>query len=63
MNERLTRLEELYANQTQTIEQMSQEMFAQQQELAGLKRQLKILAEKIEQAESEIGGNERPPHY
>lgn len=63
MNERLTRLEELYANQTQTIEQMSQEMFAQQQEITSLKHQLKILAEKIEASGGEIGGDERPPHY
>jgi len=63
MHDRLTRLEELYANQTQTIEQMSQEMFAQQQEITSLKRQLKILAEKVEASEGEIGGNERPPHY
>jgi uncharacterized coiled-coil protein SlyX len=63
MDERLTRLEELYANQTLTLEQMSQEMFAQQQEIISLQRQLKILAEKMEASGAEIGGNERPPHY
>ena len=63
MNERLTRLEELFSNQTHTIEQMSREMFEQQREIASLKRQLAELRERMEDAGSEIGGNERPPHY
>lgn len=63
MNDRLTRLEELFSNQAHTIEQMSREMFEQQREISSLKRQVAELKDRLEQAGSEIGGNERPPHY
>ena len=63
MNTRLTRLEELYANQTHTIEQMSLEMFQQQREIAALKQQVEELKEKLENSAPELGGHERPPHY
>lgn len=63
MEERLTRLEELYSNQTHTIEEMSREMFQQQREIAALKQQVDELRTKLENPENEIGGHERPPHY
>ncbi|QHI68756.1 SlyX family protein [Tichowtungia aerotolerans] len=63
MEDRLTRLEELYSNQTHTIEQMSLEMFQQQREIAALKQQIEALEEKLENSGTEIGGHERPPHY
>lgn len=65
MDERLTKLEILYSDQSKTIEEMSGEMFQQQKEIAQLKQQLEELKERVEDASAgnEIGGNERPPHY
>jgi uncharacterized coiled-coil protein SlyX len=63
MEDRLTRLEELFSNQTHTIEQMSLEMFQQQKEITALKQQIEELKQKLENPGNEIGGNERPPHY
>lgn len=65
MEARLTKLEELFSNQTHTIEQMSLEMFQQQKEISALKQQVTELKEQLEDAAAarEIGGNERPPHY
>ena len=65
MEDRLTKLEELYSVQTHTIGQMSTEMFQQQQEITVLKLQLKALEDQLESmdAAGEIGGQERPPHY
>ena len=60
---RLTKLEMLYSDQCQTIEEMSGEMFQQQKEITQLKCQFEELKEQMEAATSEIGGNERPPHY
>ena len=63
MEDRLTKLEELFSNQTHAIEQMSLEMFQQQKEIAALKKQLGELGEKLDNSGNEIGGQERPPHY
>jgi uncharacterized coiled-coil protein SlyX len=63
MDDRLTKLEILYSDQSRTIEEMSSEMFQQQKEIAALKRQLVELQAKLENPENEIGGHERPPHY
>ncbi|HKL21148.1 MAG TPA: SlyX family protein [Tichowtungia sp.] len=63
MEKRLTQLEELFSNQTHTIDQMSLEMFQQQKEIAALKQQIEELTEKLESTGNEIGENERPPHY
>ena len=63
MQDRLTRLEELYSAQTHTLEQMSSEMFQQQKEIAALKQQLEALKEKLNNPEDEIDEHERPPHY
>lgn len=65
MDDRLTRLEELFSNQTHAMEQMSLEMFQQQKEISQLRQQLDVLKEKLEDASSgnDIAGHERPPHY
>lgn len=65
MDDRLTKLEELFSNQIQTIEQMSLEMFQQQKEISALKQQIEELKEKLEDvsAGNDIAGHERPPHY
>jgi uncharacterized coiled-coil protein SlyX len=65
MDDRLTRLEILFSEQGRTLEELSAEMYQQQQEIIRLKLQLKKLEEKLA-AVSEpntIGGHERPPHY
>jgi uncharacterized coiled-coil protein SlyX len=65
MDDRLTRLEELFSNQTHAIEQMSLEMFQQQKEISQLKQHLEVLKEKLEGVSdgNDIAGSERPPHY
>jgi len=63
MEDRLTKLEILYSDQSKTIEDMSAEMFQQQKELTRLKLQIEELKEQMEASVNEIGGNERPPHY
>lgn len=65
MEARLTKLEELFSNQTHTIEQMSLELFQQQKEINALKQQLEVLTEKLQDvsAGGDIAGSERPPHY
>ena len=63
MEERLTKLEILYSNQSQMLEEMSAEMFQQQQEIVALKQHIEELKEKIDNSDSEISGQERPPHY
>ncbi len=65
MEDRMTKMEELYSIQTHTIEEMSSEMYQQQQDIARLRLQIKKLEEKIEELSSpgEFGGHERPPHY
>jgi len=63
MDERLTKLEILYSDQSKTVEDMSAEMFQQQKEISALKQQVEELKERIDSSGGEIGGNERPPHY
>jgi len=63
MEDRLTKLEMIYSDQSQTIEEMSGEMFQQQKEITQLKFQIEELKEQMEASTNEIGGNERPPHY
>jgi uncharacterized coiled-coil protein SlyX len=63
MEDRLTKLEELYSNQTHAVEQMSLEMFNQQTEIAALKQQIEELKDRMDSSANDIGGHERPPHY
>jgi SlyX protein len=63
MEDRLTKLEMLSSEQSQTIEEMSGEMFQQQKEITQLRLQIEELKEQMEASANEIGGNERPPHY
>ncbi|MBC8206684.1 MAG: SlyX family protein [Kiritimatiellales bacterium] len=63
MEDRLTKLEMLYSDQSKTIEEMSGEMFQQQREITSLKQQIEELKEQMEASSNEIGGHERPPHY
>lgn len=63
MEDRLTKLEILYSDQSKIVEEMSGEMFQQQKEITQLKRQIGELKEKLESSSGEIAGHERPPHY
>ena len=65
MQNRLTKLESLFALQDQTIAELNHELFRQQQEISRLKQHVAVLAEKLSSFESpeEIAGNEKPPHY
>jgi len=65
MQERVTKLETLFALQDQTLTELHQELFKQQQEITHLKQQILLLSEKLALLEpsEEIAGNEKPPHY
>ena len=63
MEERITKLEMLFSNQSKVIEEMSEEMFKQQKEIVELKQQIVELKEQLDASSNEIGGQERPPHY
>jgi len=65
MENRLNKLEMLYSDQSRTIEDLSAEMFQQQQEIKRLTARIELLEEKLA-AVSEpnaISGHDRPPHY
>jgi SlyX protein len=69
MNEsRLTDLESTLAFQERTIQDLSDVICRQQQDIDGLAKQVKMLVEKMEQAEApdDNGGEDEstvPPHY
>jgi len=65
MDERLNRLEVLFSEQGRTLEDLSAEMFQQQQEIKRLTARIKRLEEKLSEASAPntIRGHERPPHY
>lgn len=63
MEDRLTKLEMLYSEQNQILDEMSAEMFQQQKEISALKQQVEELKEHLDSLSGEIGGQERPPHY
>lgn len=65
MEERIIQLETLSVLQDETIKNLSQEVFRQQQDIARLCRGLVTLEEKLAklQEADQIGGNEKPPHY
>jgi len=65
VEKRIIKLETLSAIQDETLRELNEELFRQQQDLARLQRRI----EAIEQKMAELGdpepvaGNERPPHY
>lgn len=63
---RLEALESRVAHQDQTIQDLSQELFAQQRQLEQLQRQTRLLAQRLEEARhgvADAATDERPPHY
>jgi len=65
MDDRLTKLEMLFSEQGKMLEDLSAELFRQQQDATRLKLQIKQLEEKLAAVSepNNLGGDERPPHY
>jgi uncharacterized coiled-coil protein SlyX len=65
MDERLTNLEILFSEQGRLLEELSSEMFQQQQEIKRLTARVALLEEKLTAVSesNDIGGHDRPPHY
>ncbi|MFA6172326.1 MAG: SlyX family protein [Kiritimatiellales bacterium] len=65
MENRLNKMEMLYLDQSRMLEDLSAEMFQQQQEARRLTARIKLLEEKLAAVSesNHIGGHERPPHY
>lgn len=69
MEKQMIELQEMLAHQQFALDKMSEELFAQQKEVAELKRQLKRLGEQVDQAQPDDGGAGQggyeppPPHY
>ncbi|CAL75749.1 conserved hypothetical protein, homolog to slyX [Bradyrhizobium sp. ORS 278] len=63
--ERIDRLEMRLTFQDDTIETLNQTITAQWREIDALKRQIALLVERLEEAQSNTEGprNEPPPHY
>jgi uncharacterized coiled-coil protein SlyX len=65
MEDRLTKLEILYSEQSRMLEDLSAELYQQQKEVRLLTRRLELAEEKLAALEEPNGirGSERPPHY
>ncbi|CCE03418.1 SlyX family protein [Bradyrhizobium sp. STM 3809] len=65
LTERIDRLEMRLTFQDDTIETLNQTITAQWREIDALKRQIALLVERLEDAQSNAEGprNEPPPHY
>ena len=65
MENRLNKMEMLYLDQSRMLEDLSAELFQQQQETRRLTARIKLLEEKLAAVSESntIGGHERPPHY
>ena len=61
----MIQLETLSAMQDETIRQLNEELFRQQQDMAKLRARIERLEKKIAELDDPepIAGNERPPHY
>ena len=65
MQERIIKLESIAAMQDETLSRLSAELFRQQQDISGLKRQIETLKQRLAEVGDPggIAGNEKPPHY
>lgn len=61
---RLIDLETKIAYQDKTIEDLSDVIYKQQQQITGLEKALELLKKQINSiGDNEIRGHEKPPHY
>ena len=65
MKERLNQLESVVALQDNTIHQLHDEMFRQQQDISRLLRRVEALESRIGELDASEGvaGDEKPPHW
>jgi SlyX protein len=63
LSERIDVLETRLTFQDETIETLNQTITAQWQQIDALTRQVAALNERLQDAETQAPGNERPPHY
>jgi SlyX protein len=65
LSARIDALEERLTYQDESIEQLNQTITAQWKQIDALTRQLAVLSERLQQAETSAPApaNERPPHY
>ena len=65
MEQRLNQLESLTALQENTVAQLNEEVFRQQQDIMRLLRRIEALEKRLEEMEQpgEVAGNEKPPHW
>lgn len=67
MQERIDRLEEKLAFQDQSIQELTEAVYRQQQEIDALREHNTLLADRLEALKSAsdapTGGEELPPHY
>ena len=65
LSERIDALEARLMFQDDTIETLNQTIMMQWREIEALKRQIALLGERLEEAETNTDGptNEPPPHY
>lgn len=63
IEQRLIDLETKIVYQDKTIEDLSDVLYKQQQQITGLEKALDLLKKQIEAGDAEIRGHEKPPHY
>jgi SlyX protein len=65
LSARIDALEERLTYQDETIDQLNSTITAQWQQIDALTRQLAVLSERLQEAETNAPApaNERPPHY
>ena len=65
LSARIDALEERLTYQDETIDQLNATITAQWQQIDALTRQLAVLSERLQEAETNApaSANERPPHY
>lgn len=65
METRIIQLESLAAMQDQTILNLNEEIYRQQQDISRLSQRLEAVEERLRELQNgeDIAGNERPPHW
>ncbi len=65
METRIIQLESIAAMQDQTILNLNEEIYRQQQDISRLSQRLEAVEERLRELQNgeDIAGNERPPHW